>query len=147
MTETPQPIVVEQVFGVSKATVWNAITDHGQMIQWFFDNIPDFQPVVGFRTQFNVNARERDFHHEWTITESIPGKKIVYDWRYTEIPGAAKVTFEIFDQEDGSLLRVTNEGLESFPSNIPEFSPESCLGGWNYFIQGNLKEYLESTVG
>ena len=46
------------------------------MIKWFFDNIPEFKPEVGFETQFNVNTGERDFHHVWTITEAIPGQKI-----------------------------------------------------------------------
>jgi uncharacterized protein YndB with AHSA1/START domain len=114
------------------------------MIQWFFDNIPEFKPEVGFGTQFNVNTGERDFHHVWTITDVIPGQKIVYDWRYTDLPGEGKVTIEIFDEGDGSRLRVTNEGLESFPRDIPEFARESCVGGWKYFVHGNLKNYLQT---
>jgi uncharacterized protein YndB with AHSA1/START domain len=143
MTKTSPPIVVEQAFGQSKKTVWNAITQHGQMIQWFFPNIPDFNPVVGFRTEFDVDAGERDFKHVWTITEAVPEEKIVYDWRYVELPGAATVTFEVFDHGNGALLRVTNEGLDSFPAEIPEFSRESCEGGWQFFIQGRLKSFLE----
>ena len=143
MTESSQPIVVEQAFNVSKETVWKAITERDQMIQWFFGNIPDFKPEVGFTTQFSISTGERDFHHVWTITEVIPSEKIVYDWRYTDLPGVGKVTFKIFDKGDGSLLRVTNEGLESFPSDIPEFARESCVGGWKYFVQGNLKNYLD----
>ena len=42
MTDSSPPIVVEQAFNVSKETVWKAITEHDQMIQWFFDNIPEF---------------------------------------------------------------------------------------------------------
>ena len=33
--------------------------------------------------------------------------------------------------------------VESFPQDIPEFSRMSCLGGWTYFINQSLKEYLE----
>jgi uncharacterized protein YndB with AHSA1/START domain len=144
MTESSQPIIVEQDFDVSRETVWKAITDHEQMINWFFDNIPEFEAEVGFETQFNVSTGERDFHHLWKITEVIPEQKIVYDWRYQDLPGAGKVTFEIFEEGDGSRLRVTNEGLESFPRDIPEFTRESCEGGWKYFIQGNLKKYVET---
>lgn len=139
-----EPIVVEQTFALSKQTVWKAITDHGQMIKWFFDNIPDFKPEVGFETQFSVNTGERDFVHLWKITEVIPEQKIVYDWRYKDISGAGHVTFEVFEEEAGSRLRLTSDGLESFPRDIPEFSRESGLGGWTYFIQGTLKSYLES---
>lgn len=143
MTESSQPIVVEQAFHVSQETVWKAITEHDQMIKWFFDNIPEFKPEVGFETQFNVNTGERDFHHLWVIAEVIPAQKIVYDWRYKGFPGASTVTFEIFEEGGGSLLRVTSEGLESFSQDIPEFARESCEGGWKYFIQGNLKNYLD----
>ena len=144
MTETLEPIIVEQAFDVSKETLWKAITERDQMIKWFFDNIPEFKAEVGFETQFNVNAGERDFLHLWKITEAIPEQKVVYDWRYPNIPGIGKVTFEVFDEGDGSRLRLTNEGLESFPQDVPEFTRESCEGGWKYFIQGNLKNYLEA---
>ena len=144
MTESSQPIIVEQAFNVSKETVWKAITEHKQMVNWFFDNIPEFKAEVGFETQFNVDAGGRDFLHLWKITESIPEQRIVYDWRYREFPGAGTVTFEIFEEGEGSRLRVTNEGLGSFPQDIPEFTRESCEGGWRYFIQGNLKKYLEA---
>ena len=56
------------------------------------------------------------------------------------------MTFEIFEEGEGSRLRVTNEGLESFPQDIPEFTRESCEGGRNHFIQENLKKYLEAAA-
>ena len=144
VTEASQPIVVEQAFDVSKETLWQAITQREQMIKWFFDNIPEFRPEVGFETQFNVNTGQRDFLHLWSITEAIPVRRIVYDWRYRGVPGAGTVTFEIFEAGHGSLLRVTSEGIESFPQDIPEFTRESGEAGWKYFIQGNLKDYLGS---
>ena len=138
-----EPIIVEQSFDASKETVWNAITERGQMIRWFFDNIPEFKAESGFQTQFNVNTGQRDFNHLWKITEAVPGEKIVYDWRYEEYPGAGTVTFELFEEGSSSRLRVTAEGIESFPQDIPEFTRESGQSGWEYFIQGNLKRYLQ----
>lgn len=143
MNELNEPVVVEQSFTATKERVWAAITEHAQMVQWFFEGIPDFMPEPGFRTEFNVNTGQRDFCHIWKITESVPQVRIVYDWRYRDLPGVGKVTFEIFAAENGTRLRVTNEGLESFPTDIPEFSRESCVGGWRYFIQGALKDFLE----
>lgn len=145
MTESKEPIVVEQSFGDSKETVWKAITEHEQMVRWFFDDIPDFRAEVGFETQFNINAGERDFNHLWKITEAVPNQKLVYDWRYEDYPGAGIVTFELFDEGNGSRLRVTAEGSETFPQDVPEFRRESGVAGWQYFIQGNLKDYLESS--
>ena len=140
---TSAPIVVEQKFPVAPETLWGAITEHPQMVQWFFENIPEFQPEPGFKTQFSVSNGERDFLHLWTITAAEAPRRIVYDWRYQDLPGVGKVTFEVLPHEDGSMLRLTNEGLETFPQEFPEFSRESCVGGWQYFIQGNLKHYVE----
>ena len=138
-----QPIIVEQSFNVSIKTVWNAITEIDQMRQWFFNNIEDFKPEVGFKTQFNVQSEERNFLHLWEITEVDPFKKIVYNWRYGDYPGNSFVHFELFEQNIKTLLRVTSVVTEEFPDNIPEFKPESCRAGWNYFIKQNLKEFIE----
>jgi Activator of Hsp90 ATPase homolog 1-like protein len=78
------------------------------------------------------------------IIESVPGRKIVYDWRYRGIPGAGTVSFEISRNGNETVLRVTSQGMDSFPQDVPEFSRESCEGGWKYFIQGNLKRFLDA---
>ena len=142
MSDSKEPVVVEQSFDVTQEALWDAITQREQMIQWFFGEIPEFEAREGFTTQFEIDTGERVFLHLWKITEVIPGRKIVYDWRYEQYPGIGKVTFEVLRDDGGSRLRVTNEGLDSFPSDVPEFSRESCEGGWAYLIQGNLKQFL-----
>ncbi len=143
MSDLHQPIIVEQSFNKTKEQVWNAITDLSQMQKWFFENIPEFKPEVGFETSFNVDAGKRQFMHLWKIIEVVPLEIIVYDWRYENISGSGTVRFDLLQEGKQTLLRLTNEGLESFPQNIPEFSRESCSGGWQYFINQRLKEYIE----
>ena len=138
-----QPIVVEQTFNASIKTIWNAITEIDQMKQWFFNNIEDFKPEVGFKTKFNVQLPERNFLHLWEIIEVAPLKKIVYNWRYAEYIGNSFVHFELFEENNKSKLRVTAIVTEEFPSDITEFKPESCRAGWNYFIKQNLKKFIE----
>ncbi|PKQ65283.1 ATPase [Labilibaculum manganireducens] len=142
MSDRSQPIIIEQSFNKLKEEVWSAITDPNKMRKWFFENIPDFIPKVGFETRFNVDAGERQFMHIWKITEVIPFEKIVYNWRYENMYGNAFVSFELFDGDIETLLRLTNLGLETFPQDIPEFSRESCTDGWQYFINKRLKEFL-----
>ncbi len=142
MSKGNEPIIVEQIFNKSKGEVWSAITDPNKMREWFFENIPDFIPQEGFETRFNVDTGERQFMHLWKITEVIPFEKIVYDWRYENLEGIGIVSFELFEQNPKTLLRLTNLGLETFPPNIPEFSRESCKGGWYYFINQRLNEFL-----
>jgi uncharacterized protein YndB with AHSA1/START domain len=123
--------------------VWDAITDIELMKQWFFTNIPAFEPTVGFETQFVVESGDRTFTHLWRIDHVTNQKVIIYNWKYKEYEGDGRVTFELFKTDRGVLLRVTNEGLESFPQNIPEFSRENCEAGWKYFINESLRELLE----
>ena len=142
MTDVTDPIVVEQEFSVSRSELWKAITEPSQMVNWFFKAIPDFEPEPGFETKFNVNTGEADFVHVWKVLEAVPDTKVVIDWRYQGFDGIGKVIFEVFDGQRGSKLRITNEGLESFPQDRPEFTRESCVGGWEFF-QGQLKNWVE----
>ena len=53
------------------------------------------------------------------------------------------VVFELYEHGDSTTLRLTLDIREDFPEDIPEFKRKSCIGGWEYFIQGRLKEFLE----
>jgi len=136
-------VIVKQQFSVSVHVLWNAITEQNQMIQWFFDNIPEFKPEVGFSTEFLIENEGRKFTHLWKIIEVVSNNKIVYNWRYEEYKGESLVTFELRENEYGSLLILTNKWIGKLPQNIPEFIRKSCLGGWQYFINERLKEYLK----
>ncbi|MEZ4686641.1 MAG: SRPBCC domain-containing protein [Bacteroidia bacterium] len=143
MKRNEPPIIVEQGFGQAAAELWEAITDHSRMTRWYFEHIPAFEPVPGFETSFEVKSGDRIFTHCWKVTEVVPGQRISYTWRYEEYPGDAIVSFEIFETDTGSLLRLTLRVLEDFQETIPEFTRDSCLAGWNYFLGERLKEFLE----
>ena len=142
MRTSDEPIVVEQTFDVPAAVVWRAITDAEEMRQWFFDNIPEFEPAVGFETRFNVRAGGRDFLHLWTITEVVPVRRIMYDWKYAGYDGDSTVTFELFARGAETSLKVTAVVMEDFPDDIPEFTREAGVEGWTYFIQKRLEVFL-----
>lgn len=114
------------------------------MKAWYFENIEAYEPKVGFTTQFEVKVEDRTFTHQWKITKAIPNQKLTYNWKYKEYPGDSFVTFEIFEENGTTKLKLSVAIIEDFPSGIPEFSRESCIGGWNYFIDKNLKEYIET---
>lgn len=142
MKKVDEPVVVEQIFNTSVDKLWNAITRHEEMKQWFFDNIKEFKAEAGFKTKFPVQSGVRVFTHLWKIVEVVPFQKIIYNWKYEEYPGDSFVTFELFEQGDQVRLKLTTDIVKDFPDDIPEFSRESCVGGWNYFIRGNLKSYM-----
>ena len=146
MKKKDPAIIVEQDFTVTTSELWNALTDLRLMKKWYFENIPDFKPVVGFETKFSILSDEKEFIHLWKITEVIPYKKISYNWKYENYPGNSDVVFELFDEGDIVLLKVTVLVYEDFPDEIPEFKRESCISGWNYFIKERLKNYFEGKL-
>ncbi len=143
MKTTEAPVIVTQVFNNTIEDVWKAITDREEMVQWFFDNIPDFKAEVGFKTQFNVQAPSRDFMHLWEITEVIPNKKLVTNWKYEGLAGNSFVTMELEAVNSKTQFTLTTKVVEDFDDSIPEFKRESCVGGWNYFIKERLADYLK----
>jgi len=143
MRKNDEPIIVEQTLNKSIDTVWNSITEIDQMRQWYFDNIPSFKAEVGFETQFMVHSQDRKFLHMWKVTEVVPQQKITYNWKYEGYLGDSFVNFELFNQNNLTKLKLTHNVRESFPADIPEFSRENCIGGWEFFIKKSLKKYLE----
>jgi uncharacterized protein YndB with AHSA1/START domain len=143
MQDEDEPMVVGQTLDASCDAVWRAITEIDQMRQWYFDNIPTFEAKVGFRTQFDVQCGGRTFPHIWTVTEVVPQERIVYRWQYGGYPGDSVVSFELFEQDNGTRLRLTHQVQESSPDDIPEFTRASGLAGSTYFIQQRLPHYLQ----
>ena len=146
MKKGDKPIIVEENYQVPIEQVWSALTDLEKMRQWYFGNIPAFKPEVGFNTQFNVQSEDRIFPHQWRVTEVNPPQMITYTWRFDGYQGDSFVVFELFKQKEATKLRLTVQILESFPQDIPEFTRESCIAGWNYFLKQRLKEFLEKTI-
>ncbi len=139
---TTDPIIVTQTYAASMERVWSAITDPVQMKRWFFEQIEDFRPEVGFETRFNVPTPHRDFMHHWTITAVEPGRSITYRWEYDGLPGVGTVIFDVAEDNGQTHVTLTNLGLESFPKDQLEFTREACIGGWNYFLGERLQAFL-----
>lgn len=137
-----EPIVVEETFDASLSEVWQAISDQDQMRQWFFETMGEFQPEVGFETQFDVQCEGVTYPHLWKVTEVVPQRRLAYQWRYGGYPGDSQVAWELSETPDGTKLTLTHSGGETFPQNNPIFSRASGLAGWRYFLQESLKAFL-----
>ena len=139
----PEPIIVEQDFEASAERLWNAITVQDEMVQWYFAEIANFKPVLGHEVEFVVSVEDRNFVHQWKITEVLPGKRISYSWKYDGIDGEGAVTWEVWENARGSALRLTSVGIESFPKDDPLFTREAAEQGWSYFVNDRLKSYID----
>ena len=142
MEKLPPPIIVEATYPASIEKVWAAITELDQMRKWFFENIEDFQPKVGFETKFAIHHEGKTFTHQWKIREVIPYQRISYNWNYEEYDGDGYITFDLEKKDAGTLLRLTDILTAEYPSDIPEFKRESGVDGWNYFLNQQLKDFL-----
>lgn len=145
MKITEPPIIIEEQFDASAEKLWNAITQIDEMKKWFFKNIDHFKPEVGAKSEFMVKSNGRIFTHLWEITEVVPFKKITLNWKYKEYPGDSFVRFEIVDNKTSTKLKLSTIVTSDFPDYIDEFSRESCMAGWIYFISESLREYLNSS--
>jgi hypothetical protein len=55
----------------------------------------------------------------------------------------AIVTFELTPSGQGTHLKLTHRGHETFPKDEPVFSRQHCVEGWTYFICQSLKTFLD----
>ena len=138
-------IQISTTINKPKLLVWKAITNHPEMLQWFFNNIPNFKATVGFRTWFVIDAGARSFYHLWEVTEVVNNKFLTVSWTYPDyFKESFNVTFKVTEiKDDTTDFSVFVDGIEKFEHlNIPELTYNSCKEGWRYF-SNRLKEYLE----
>ena len=140
-----EPLIVERTFNATPDRIWKAITDRNEMKQWYFD-IEEFKPEVGFEFQFEGKSEDRIYVHLCKITEVIPKRKLQYSWIYKDYPGYSVVTFELFPEGEQTRVRLTHEGLESFPQDMTDFTKASFTQGWTEIIGTILKNQVEGKV-
>lgn len=136
-----QAIVVECTYHASISKVWIAITDKTEMKKWYFD-LAEFKAEPGFKFNFWGGTEDNQYLHLCEVTEVVPGSKLSYSWRYDGYAGNSLVTFELFEKEDRTLLKLTHKGLETFPGN-PDFAATNFEQGWDHILNIALKDYLE----
>jgi uncharacterized protein YndB with AHSA1/START domain len=141
----PEPFVIERTFNAPIEKVWKAITDKDQMKQWYFD-LAEFKPEVGFEFQFYGEGKQGEkFLHLCQIMDVIKNKKLRHSWRYDGYEGNSFVTFELFDEGEKTRLKLTHEGLETFPVTAHnDFAKENFAEGWTYIIGTALQKFIES---
>ncbi|MEP7195118.1 MAG: SRPBCC domain-containing protein [Saprospiraceae bacterium] len=139
----PKPYQLERIFNAKRADVWRALTEKDLMKQWYFD-LAEFKAEVGFAFEFygGKEGCEQYLHH-CEILEVIPERKLTHSWSYNGYAGISYLTFELFDEGENTILKLTHEGLESFPTSNPDFEIHNFVAGWTQLINVSLKEFLE----
>jgi uncharacterized protein YndB with AHSA1/START domain len=142
-SDVTEAVVIERTFNAPVARVWKALTDVDEMRVWYFD-LKEFKPKAGLEFEFTVEHEGARYHHLCKITQVIPQKKIAYTWRYAGEKGDSLVTFELFADGNKTRLKLTHEGLETFPK-LPAYASTNFEKGWTEIIGSSLKQYVEET--
>ena len=140
--QTQQPVVVERSYSASPGEIWKAITDKDQMKKWYFD-LDGFEAEPGFEFRFDGGKDDKVYHHVCKVIEVAPNKKLKYSWRYEGYEGMSLVAFELFEESKTTRLKLTHEGLETFPQDNSDFAKENFEQGWTYILGTSLKQFLE----
>jgi uncharacterized protein YndB with AHSA1/START domain len=141
-----KPLIVERTYNAPIQKVWRAITDKDQMKEWYFE-LEEFKAEKGFKFQFTGGDENVQYLHECEVLFVDPPHKLSYSWRYPEYNGYSVVTWELFEEgEQKTRLRLSHEGLDSFPKNNPNFAITSFTEGWNSILGDSLKNYVEEGV-
>lgn len=133
-----EPVVVERTLNASVERVWKAITDKDQMKKWFL-NLTEFKPEVGF--EFNFKGGPAQYLHLCKITRVEYEKLLQYTWKFGGLKGDSLLTFELFPEGNITKLRLTHEGVETFPAEEVG-SKEDFAQGWGNLLDSSLKGYL-----
>jgi len=112
------------------------------MKEWYF-NLAEFEPELGFEFTFEGGSEEMTYIHLCKITKVEPGKLLQYSWRYQDYPGNSFVTWELFSEGDKTRLKLTHEGLETFPTDNKDFARSSFEAGWTYIIGTSIINYFD----
>jgi len=138
-------IEITKILNAKIGDVWKAITKKEWMKLWYFE-LSDFKPEVGFTFEFIGKTDDGvEYNHLCEITELEFEKKLTYSWKYKGYEGVSFVTFLLSSNQNKTILHFKHTGLKSFPENNPDFAVHNFDGGWNYFINESLPDFLINT--
>lgn len=134
------PLIKEFEYKAGMPEVWYTLTDTAKMKQWYFPQLLQFEPVVGF--QFVFKEDNLEYRKEWIVTKVSEGETLAHSWAYKGYAGSSEVTFDLFAAGTKTKLRITQTGLETFPDHA-YFNRQRFEQGWEILLGQNLKQVLE----
>jgi uncharacterized protein YndB with AHSA1/START domain len=134
------PLIKEFDYNASIEQVWQALTDVDKMKQWYFPQLQQFEPIVGY--QFQFADEDSAYQKEWVVTEVKEARTLAHSWAYKGYAGSSQVIFELFANENTTRLKVTQTAIESFPAHA-DFKRERFEWGWDLLLGQNLRQLLD----
>jgi uncharacterized protein YndB with AHSA1/START domain len=137
----------------SPAVVYEVISNPEHIAQWWTDEA-DFEPTPGGSgvLVWRERATNRPFKAHLTVVDAVPGQRFSFRWLYPEGDTATPnnsllVTFELTPDGDGTLLKVTEEGMreQGWEAAVLEEHYRSHDAGWTRHL-ADLATYAATLV-
>ena len=155
VTPDEDALVCEIEIGAPPARVFEALTDSGQLIQWFNDpSVPvKFWKMDACKGGSYSYATEKgsvvvngvsEFECHGEILEYDPPRLLVYTWIanwHDDKLRKTVVRWELAPTSSGTLVKVTHSGLAQEPEARKDYS-----GGWVGVVEG-LKRFCGGVEG
>jgi len=87
-------LITEHVYSVEIKRAWRALTNTEEMRIWYFPQVEDFKPIVGFEFVFADDGSP--YQKSWRVTHVEDGRVLSHTWDYKFFPGSSLVTFELW---------------------------------------------------
>lgn len=137
------PITVTVTYNAPVDKVWTALTDKGQMKEWYFD-IPDFVLKEGSAFNFYEPGDEKKYHHRGVIQEIKVNKKFQHTWTHpSHSKGESILTWELEPLGEKTKVTLTHAGIENFADGGKDFEKGNYEAGWNEILNQSLKGFFE----
>lgn len=128
----------------SSGWIWNALTDAGELENWWSEEVV-LEPKVGgkFREPWEDDDGEEQLA-SGKVLEMKKEKLIVFTWKEKSWPKNAitECSFEIVDNGKERELTLTHSGWETLPEDEREDIMKDFKVGWSYHLK-ELKSYLD----
>ena len=143
--KSKQTLVVKKLIRAERAKVFAAWTEPELMRRWFF---PEGMSLVSSESDVRVGGRFRaamsDGSNTHTVTgtyrEIVAGERLAFTHTWEERdPVETLVTVEFMDQDGGTLVTLSHEGLPSESSRLGH------EGGWLGAL-ANLSKFLKGEL-
>ena len=123
----PEPLVIERITTAAPSAVYDYLTNSTRWVAWQ-GSVAELDPVPGgiFRMEMPDGRTARGQY-----VELQPYTKVAFTWGWTDMPGippgSSTVTVDLIPTDEGTLIRLTHEGLG------PEEAAMHAVG-WNHYL-------------
>jgi uncharacterized protein YndB with AHSA1/START domain len=128
-----------------RETVWRYFEDPDLLAAWLMRN--NFTGRLGERFQlFGRPSSEWDGVLDCRLVELDPPRKIAYTWNANDINGETLVTIELFEEGDGTRIRLMHSNFEHAARDV-EAVVRRHDAGWEDHLRILESQFLKEVTG